>query len=174
MNDVCGLLRGCDLIIKGLKNKYIQTFLSAFVHEAAMATVYGLLYEVLSFNELICFPDMRNEMDDGVAFWFEDCDGPECPPPVFNLPPPPQPPSIHGSCLGSEDESHHPLGLAASLHFDDVCDNFLLAQTTVSDGREPNFILYLIVIVICSIGLVSLILAVTAIVWRYEATKLYL
>ena len=84
-----------------------------------------------------------------------DCDEPDCPPPVWSLPPPPRPPWLsesdgQDSCSdsGSEFES---------------CENILILDTGASIQHTFH---NLVIIAVCSAILVILLVFLVACIWR--------
>lgn len=85
-----------------------------------------------------------------------DCDG--CPPPFFDLPPPPRPPFM-------EDPDYCASTTATGGSPYDSCDNPLIVD---SHGLSiQNDVLHVVLIVITSLVSVLLILIVAGIVWRF-------
>ena len=82
------------------------------------------------------------------------CDGFDCPPPVFSLPPPPRPPWLASppSCQETGD-----------VHSQDSCDNILIIDNQVQ--LEETFH-NLIIVAVCSAVLVIILVFLVACIWR--------
>ena len=124
---------------------------------------------------------MMEDENDGVASlegdflagrW--DCDG--CPPPFFNLPPPPRPPfledvTLPGHAAAASEEERAEFCLRNSNPYD-TCDNPLIVDTRLRGASDVGSVflegeaLNILVIVVCACLLVALILAVAFVIWR--------
>ena len=97
-----------------------------------------------------------------------------CPPPYFDLPPPPRPPFLEAAdCLEDEkEEISSPIG--GGLHKGrkssegfyspyESCSHPTIIDSTASDENE---LLNILIIIVISCLLVGLILTVTCLIWR--------
>ena len=92
------------------------------------------------------------------APWLEfQCDTEDCPPPLFELPPPPRPPWLDpdDSC---DDSSEY-----------ESCENIVIIDSQVQ--LETTFH-NLIIIAVCSAVLVILLVFLVACIWRWENIEL--
>lgn len=83
-----------------------------------------------------------------------DCDG--CPPPYFDLPPPPRPPWLDDPDSCDEDNGN---GVVNPY---ETCDNPVIVFRDLESGDLLNIIL----IVICSLVLVTVVIIVAVVIWR--------
>ena len=93
--------------------------------------------------------------DAEILYLHEDCDGFDCPPPVFSLPPPPRPPWLASppSCQETQGD----------IHSQDSCDNILIIDSQVQ--LEETFH-NLIIVAVCSAVLVIILVFLVACIWR--------
>ena len=88
-----------------------------------------------------------------------DCDG--CPPPFFDLPPPPRPPF-----LDNPDYCNNPENSDSPRSPYDSCDNPIIIDSTGSGSWLQTEALNVVLIVITALVSVLLILLLACIVWR--------
>ena len=94
-----------------------------------------------------------------------DCDG--CPPPFFELPPPPRPPFMDGDfCEGSSGSPSSGISKigATSTSPYESCDNPLIIVD--SGFRLENDLLNVLLVVICAVLLVAVALIAAVVIWR--------
>ena len=99
-----------------------------------------------------------------------DCDG--CPPPFFELPPPPRPPFMDDGDF-CEESSGLPAGSSLSSGLPssisspyESCDNPSLI--VVDSGlRLENDLLNVLLVVICAVLLVAVALVAAVVIWRW-------
>ena len=98
--------------------------------------------------------ERRQDDDDAFSSHKWDCDG--CPPPYFDLPPPPRPNFLENPdyCASSGEEKKSPY---------ETCDNPIIIDSHL---LLENDLLNILLIVIASVIVVLIILVIACVIWR--------
>ena len=97
-----------------------------------------------------------------------DCDG--CPPPFFELPPPPRPPFMGDGDFCESLAGNSKVGASSSSSSSspyESCDNPLIIVD--SGFRLENDLLNVLLVVICAVLLVAVALIAAVVIWRWDS-----
>ena len=127
-----------------------------------------LLQPIMESNNDSADGDASGGSDSATGFadspW--DCDG--CPPPFFELPPPPRPPFMDDGDFCEESSGLPGTSLSSGLPSPyESCDNPSLIVVDSGLRLDENDLLNVLLVVICAVLLVAVALVAAIVIWRF-------